>query len=154
MEHSTLENTVVPSLDVLTSRSVLMRSEMAEMCDRKIAALNILPPDPQKEVGRMSGGNQQKVPLGKWIEKNPQVLILDEPTVGVDVGAKAEVFATIRAPRDEGAAVIEVSSNLEEVMTLSDRILVFNNGRITASFDGGDVDNDTLVDAIGGEEAA
>ncbi len=154
LAHSTLENTVLPSLDVLTKHNVLNRLGMAEMCDRQIKGLNILPPDPNKEVGRMSGGNQQKVLLGKWIEKNPNVLILDEPTVGVDVGAKAEIYATIRALRDAGAAIIVVSSDLEEVMTLSDRILVFNNGHITASFDGGEVDNDTLIQAIGGEEAA
>lgn len=154
LAHSTLENTVLPSLDALTDRSILKTRAMADMCDRQIKGLNILPPDPTKEVGRMSGGNQQKVLLGKWIEKNPQVLILDEPTVGVDVGAKAEIYATIRALRDAGAAVIVVSSDLEEVMTLSDRILVFNNGRITATFNGGDVDNDTLINAIGGEDAA
>ena len=81
------------------------------------------------------------------------MLILDEPTVGVDVGAKAEIYATIRKLRDAGTAVIVVSSDLEEVMTLSDRILVFNSGRITSAYDAGDVDNETLIRAIGGEEA-
>ncbi len=154
LTHSTLENTVLPSLDNLTSRSVLNQRAMAQMCDRQIKGLNILPPDPNKEVGRMSGGNQQKVLLGKWIEKTPRVLILDEPTVGVDVGAKAEIYATIRRLRQAGTAIIVVSSDLEEVMTLSDRILVFNTGRITAQFDGGDVDNNTLIHAIGDEEIA
>lgn len=154
LEHSTLENTVLPSLNILTRRHVLNGKDMALMADRQIKGLNILPPDPAKIVGQMSGGNQQKVLLGKWIEKNPKVLILDEPTVGVDVGAKAEIYATIRKLRDQGTAVIVVSSDLEEVMTLSDRILVFNKGRITASHDTGDVDNDTLIRAIGGEETA
>ena len=97
----------------------------------------------------MSGGNQQKVLLGKWIEKGPEVLILDEPTVGVDVGAKAEIYAIIRKLRDDGAAVIVVSSDLEEVMTIADRILVFSNGEITSEFDAGDVTNDLLIHAIG-----
>jgi len=152
LEHSTLENTVLPSLGGLTRGHVLNRSGMAEMADRQIKGLNIQPPDPAKTVGQMSGGNQQKVLLGKWIEKSPKVLILDEPTVGVDVGAKAEIYATIRKLRDAGTAVLVVSSDLEEVMTLSDRILVFNKGRITATYDAGEVDNDTLIRAIGGEE--
>ena len=154
LEHSTLENTVLPSLDTLTTSAVLNRKSMSAMCWRQINGLNILPPDPAKEVGRMSGGNQQKVLLGKWIEKNPSLLILDEPTVGVDVGAKAEIYATIRRLRDQGAAVIVVSSDLEEVMTLSDRIVVFNNGKITESFDASDIDNDSLIKAIGGEVVA
>ncbi|WP_022954694.1 sugar ABC transporter ATP-binding protein [Leucothrix mucor] len=154
LQHSTLENIVIPSLETLSQKSILNRQSMADMCDRQIKGLNILPPDPHKVVGRMSGGNQQKVLLGKWIEKNPKVLILDEPTVGVDVGAKAEIYATIRKLRDTGTAVIVVSSDLEEVMTLADRILVFNKGRITSTFDGGEVDNDTLIQAIGGEEVA
>lgn len=154
LEHSVLENTVLPSLDVITQGHILDRSGMAEMADRQIKGLNIQPPQPTKVVGEMSGGNQQKVLLGKWIEMSPKVLILDEPTVGVDVGAKAEIYATIRKMRDAGTAVIVVSSDLEEVMTLSDRILVFNNGRITATYDGRDVDNDTLIRAIGGEETS
>lgn len=150
LDHSTLENTVIPSLDTLTNRHILDLQAMDDMCDRQIKALNILPPDPDKVVGRMSGGNQQKVLLGKWIEKHPKVLILDEPTVGVDVGAKAEIYATIRSLRDNGASIIVVSSDLEEVMTISDRILVFRNGRIAVEFDASDVTNDTLIHAIGG----
>ncbi len=150
LEHTTLENTVIPSLDVLTKHSILSQSAMADLCRRQIHNLNILPPDPDKVVGRMSGGNQQKVLLGKWIEKQPQLLILDEPTVGVDVGAKAEIYTTIRNLRDAGAAVIVISSDIEEIMTLSDRILVFKNGEIADEFDGSKIDNDTLISAIGG----
>ncbi|SMR83614.1 ribose transport system ATP-binding protein [Aliiroseovarius halocynthiae] len=154
LSHTTFENTVIPSLVEVTNRGVLMRKDMDAMCTRQITSLNILPPDPAKVVGQMSGGNQQKVLLGKWIEKDPEVLILDEPTVGVDVGAKAEIYAIIRKLRDEGAAVIVVSSDLEEVMTIADRILVFSNGEITTEFDAGEVTNDLLIHAIGGGESA
>ncbi|MCL4152641.1 UNVERIFIED_CONTAM: hypothetical protein GTU68_044046 [Idotea baltica] len=150
LEHTVLENTVIPSLQALTRNSILNRPAMSSMCERQIKGLNILPPEHNKVVGRMSGGNQQKVLLGKWIEMHPRVLILDEPTVGVDVGAKAEIYSTIRHLRDAGTAVIVISSDLEEVMTLSDRILIFNSGCITATFDGGTIDNDTLIGAIGG----
>lgn len=152
LSHTTFENTVIPSLVEVTHRGVLKRADMEKMCDRQITSLNVLPPDPNKVVGQMSGGNQQKVLLGKWIEKGPEVLILDEPTVGVDVGAKAEIYAIIRKLRDEGAAVIVVSSDLEEVMTIADRILVFSNGEITNEYDAADVTNEILIHAIGGGE--
>ena len=154
LSHTTFENTVMPSLADVTSRGVLRREDMTDMCNRQITSLNILPPEPSKVVGQMSGGNQQKVLLGKWIEKGPEVLILDEPTVGVDVGAKAEIYAIIRKLRNDGAAVIVVSSDLEEVMTIADRILVFSNGEITSEFDAGDVTNDLLIHAIGVGETA
>jgi ABC-type sugar transport system ATPase subunit len=97
-----------------------------------IAALNIQPPRPTQLVGRLSGGNQQKVLIGKWLALNPSVLILDEPTVGVDVGAKPEIYALLRAARDRGMAVLVVSSDLEEVTTLADRIGVMNRGRLVS----------------------
>ena len=152
LQHSTMENIVMPSLEALTNKHVLNRKLMTDMCDRQIKGLNILPPNSNEVVGRMSGGNQQKVLLAKWIEKRPKILMLDEPTVGVDVGAKAEIYATIRQLRDAGTTVIIVSSDLEEVMTLSDRVLIFNNGHITNSYDAGELDNETLIRAIGGED--
>jgi ABC-type sugar transport system ATPase subunit len=97
---------------------------------RLIAALNIQPPDPAKAVRLLSGGNQQKVLLGKWLNMQPRLLILDEPTVGVDIGAKAEIYALLRAERDKGTAVLVVSSDLEEVMTIADRIAVLVAGRL------------------------
>jgi ABC-type sugar transport system ATPase subunit len=97
---------------------------------RWIAALNLQPPDPTRPVRLLSGGNQQKVLLGKWLQMQPRVLILDEPTVGVDVGAKAEIYATLRAARAEGTAILVVSSDLEEVIAIADRIVVMAEGRI------------------------
>ena len=83
----------------------------------------------------LSGGNQQKALLGKWLNLSPRIIILDEPTVGVDVGAKAEIYAILRRERDRGAAVLVVSSDLEEVMTVADRIGVMVAGRLTALHD-------------------
>ena len=150
LDHSILENTVIPSLDTLSRCHFLNHPAIYDVCQRQIQALNILPAAPGKIVRRMSGGNQQKVLLAKWIEKNPKVLILDEPTVGVDVGAKAEIYATIRKLRDAGAAIIVISSDLEEVMTLSDRILIFSKGRISAEYMANEVSNEVLIRAIGG----
>lgn len=92
-------------------------------------ALDIRAPDTRIEVGKLSGGNQQKVMLAKWLETKPKVLIFDEPTRGIDVGAKAEVHGIIRRLAAEGVAVIVISSDLPEVLALADRVLVMREGR-------------------------
>ncbi len=82
------------------------------------------------KVGTLSGGNQQKVALGKWIVLNPQVLLLDEPTRGVDVGAKREIYQIMEKLAGEGTAILFVSSEMEEVLAMSDRVLVMHEGRL------------------------
>jgi rhamnose transport system ATP-binding protein len=99
---------------------------MAESYREKLA---IKAPDTRTEVGKLSGGNQQKVMLAKWLETKPRVLIFDEPTRGIDVGAKAEVHGIIRALAAEGVAVLVISSDLPEVLALADRVLVMREGR-------------------------
>ncbi|WP_137109332.1 sugar ABC transporter ATP-binding protein [Rhodobacter sp. SY28-1] len=116
-----------------------------------IAALNVQPPRPAQLVGRLSGGNQQKVLIGKWLARDPSVLILDEPTVGVDVGAKAEIYALLRAARDRGMAVLVVSSDLEEVTTLADRIGVMNRGRLLSLRPAAGITRPELVAEIGAD---
>jgi ABC-type sugar transport system ATPase subunit len=85
-------------------------------------------------TGTLSGGNQQKVVLAKWLLTNPKVLFLDEPTRGIDVGAKQEIYAQINRLAREGLAIVLVSSELPEVLGLSDRVLVLHEGRITGEF--------------------
>ena len=88
------------------------------------------PADPQRDVRTLSGGNQQKVVLARWLLKGCRVLLLDEPTRGVDVGARSELYALIRGLADSGVAVLLVSSEVPEVLGLSDRVLVVRDGRI------------------------
>ncbi|MCY3021593.1 MAG: sugar ABC transporter ATP-binding protein, partial [Planctomycetota bacterium] len=95
-----------------------------------IESLQINPPDPRRTVGNLSGGNQQKVLLGKWLAADPQVLILDEPTRGVDVGAKVVIHKAIAQLADQGRCVILISSDLPELVGLSDRIVVMRKGRL------------------------
>lgn len=99
---------------------------MAETYRKRLA---IRSPDTAVEVGKLSGGNQQKVMLAKWLETKPRVLIFDEPTRGIDVGAKAEVHAIIRQLASEGVAILVISSDLPEVLALADRVLVMREGR-------------------------
>jgi hypothetical protein len=90
---------------------------------------------PNSLVRQLSGGNQQKVVLGKWLATNPRILIMDEPTRGIDVGAKAEIHLLMRKLAGEGMAILMISSELPEVLGMSDRVLVMNGGRIVAEFD-------------------
>ncbi|MGH9846773.1 MAG: ATP-binding cassette domain-containing protein, partial [Blastocatellia bacterium] len=97
--------------------------------------LKIAAPDVRKIVQQLSGGNQQKVVLSRWLLLNPKVLIVDEPTRGVDVGAKAEVHQLLRELARQGAAIIAISSDLPEVLAVSDRVLVMREGRITGELE-------------------
>ena len=90
---------------------------------------------PEQPVRQLSGGNQQKVVLGKWLATNPRILIMDEPTRGIDVGAKAEIHQLMRKLAGEGMAILMISSELPEVLGMSDRVLVMNGGRIVGEFD-------------------
>lgn len=105
------------------------RQAEAAMAETYRKRLAIRSPDTTTEVGKLSGGNQQKVMLAKWLETKPRVLIFDEPTRGIDVGAKAEVHAIIRQLASEGVAILVISSDLPEVLALADRVLVMREGR-------------------------
>ena len=100
-----------------------------------------------RSCSTLSGGNQQKVVIGKALMTRPKLLLMDEPSRGIDIGAKAEVFRTMRRLAAEGMAIIFVTSDLEEVMSLSDRILVMSNGRITGEFDPQAADEADIVAA-------
>ncbi len=107
--------------------------------------LKIAAPDVRKTVRQLSGGNQQKVVLSKWLLLNPKVLIVDEPTRGIDVGAKAEVHQLLRELARQGAAIIAISSDLPEVLAISDRILVMREGRITGELERRDASEEAIM---------
>ena len=100
---------------------------VAEFVDR----LKVKTPGLYQEVGKLSGGNQQKAVLARWLARQPHILILDEPTRGIDVGAKAEIYQLIRKLAADGLGIIFISSELPEVLGVSDRIMVMQAGRIT-----------------------
>ncbi|WP_353081927.1 sugar ABC transporter ATP-binding protein [Tessaracoccus lapidicaptus] len=127
----------------------LSRREADELVDRYMAELNVRPADPERPIRTLSGGNQQKVLLGRWLATEPEVLILDEPTRGIDVGAKAEIQARVLELADSGVAVVFISSELEEVVRLSDRIVVMKDRRKIAEIENGpDVTADLIVSYI------
>ena len=148
------ENLVLATLARYCRGPLLLARRVRAAALRWIAALNLRPPDPAKPVQQLSGGNQQKVLLGKWLDLEPRVLMLDEPTVGVDVGAKAEIYARLRAERVRGMAILAVSSDLEEVMAIADRIVVMADGRVVRSVAAHDTSIPQLVRDFGAAVAA
>ncbi len=112
-----------------------------------IADLQIRPPNVEMQVGNLSGGNQQKVALAKWLTHKPKVLILSEPTRGMDVGAKQDVIRIVKSLRDQGVAVIVLSTEPETILTLADRIIVMKRGRVVKSFEQGRVEKADLLTA-------
>ncbi|WP_429255933.1 sugar ABC transporter ATP-binding protein [Paraburkholderia sp. GAS334] len=110
--------------------------------------------DPSAPVGTLSGGNQQKVVLGKWLATNPKVLIIDEPTRGIDVGAKAEVYGALAELVRDGMAVLMISSELPEVLGMADRVLVMHEGRISADISRAEANEERIMGAALGQSTA
>ena len=125
------ENVTLPALASYARFGVVARSRESGAVRRITTALTVKAPSIEAPVATLSGGNQQKVVLGKWLSLRPRVIVFDEPTQGVDVGAKAEIHRLIRDLADEGAAVVMISSDIEEIVAESDRVAVMHDGRIT-----------------------
>ena len=113
--------------------------------------LQIKTPNLIHEVGKLSGGNQQKVMFSKWLNTQPKVFILDEPTRGIDVGAKAEVHNMIRELADQGMAILCISSDLPEVLAMSDRVLVMREGKQMGILDGPKATQESIMSLAMGE---
>ena len=111
-----------------------------------IEQLNVKPAYPHMQVDKFSGGNQQKIVVAKWLATNPKVLIVDEPTNGIDVGAKTEIHHLLRELADEGMAVIMVSSELPEILSISDRVLVMRRGRINGEFNADGLSQEQIME--------
>jgi D-xylose transport system ATP-binding protein len=134
LDQSILDNMTLAGLSQISGRFVTHRAREAAAVRVPIEKLKIKAASPIVAAGNLSGGNQQKVVLGKWLLTRPKVLFLDEPTRGIDVGAKQELYAEIDRLAGEGLAIVLVSSELPEVLGLSDRVIVLHEGRITAEF--------------------
>jgi simple sugar transport system ATP-binding protein len=130
----------------------LSLQEQYELADRYMKLLNIATPSADQPVKNLSGGNQQKVILARWLAINPQILILDEPTRGIDVGTKAEIQKLVLLLAEEGKACVFISSELEEVLRTSHRIVVLREREKVAEF-AGEVDENTIIHAFAGSEA-
>ncbi len=139
-------NITAASTEELTNRiGIVNQNEEREMANYFIKALGIRTPSMEQKARNLSGGNQQKVVLAKWMAVNPKVLIMDEPTRGVDVGAKAEIYALMRDMAHKGMAIIMISSELPEVLSMSDRIVVMREGKYAGTLDAADADEEKIM---------
>jgi erythritol transport system ATP-binding protein len=141
------KNLSLASLRRITRFFTVSRKHETEIVGGLIRALRIKTNSPDTEITALSGGNQQKVVIGKSLMTRPRVLLLDEPTRGIDIGAKEEVFRTMRELADSGLAVVFATSDLKEVHAVADRVLVMSQGRITADLKADDADDETIVRA-------
>jgi ABC-type sugar transport system ATPase subunit len=132
---SVRSNATLAALEAVSPGGLIRRDLEDRIMDGAVRTLSVRMASPDVPIATLSGGNQQKVVIARWLARNPRLLILDEPTKGVDVGAKAEISAIIVRLAAEGRAILLVSSELPEVLALSDRVLVMRSGRITGELD-------------------
>jgi ribose transport system ATP-binding protein len=150
---SIADNIALASLDQLSRGGFVSRKKQADIVDVFMKRLRIKASGPDQKVRELSGGNQQKVLLARLLCLNPKVLLLDEPTRGIDVGAKAEVQALIAELAEKGLGVVLISSELEEVVEGSDTVLVLRDGAALGSLFGDDISEDAIMTMIAGAAA-
>jgi len=145
LSHSVLDNFTLPNLTLFKRWGKVNLAAALGAVNALIKNLSIKTEHPRKVVGLLSGGNQQKVVLSKWLARAPHVLLLDEPTIGVDIGAKSDIVQLVRQLASQGAAVLVVSSEFEELLAMSDRLVVLNKGRIMRVIDRQDIDSEEML---------
>lgn len=152
LDHSVAENIVLASIERRLGVLRLKLKREMQIAKKWIAELGIKTPKPTSEVQYLSGGNQQKVVLAKALETEPEILLLNEPTRGIDVGAKIEIYNLIERLCQQGKAVVMISSELPEIMGISDRIVVVCEGRVTGELSRADFSSEALMNlAVGGD---
>ncbi|NPV65861.1 MAG: sugar ABC transporter ATP-binding protein [Anaerolineae bacterium] len=147
------ENIVMAVLRQLTRLGLIQGGRAESIARDFVARLDIRTPSIQQRVRNLSGGNQQKVVIAKWLTLKPRVLILDEPTRGIDVGAKAEIYHLMNDLAAQGVGILMISSELPEVLGVSDRVLVMHEGRLTGEFDPRTATQDDIMSAATGSAA-
>lgn len=148
------ENITLPGLWHYTTAALINRRAETVEARKQVDAMRIRTPGVEAQVMNLSGGNQQKVVLGKWLSLNPGVLIVDEPTRGIDVGAKAEIYRLLRALADKGIAVIVISSDMEEALGICDRLAVMHEGAIAGILDRAQLNEEKVMNLAFGKTSA
>ncbi|MBA2174822.1 sugar ABC transporter ATP-binding protein [Halobacillus locisalis] len=146
------ENIALTNLKAVSDKGVISAKKEREMVDQLIERLYVRTTGREQEVKSLSGGNQQKVVIAKWLGIQPRVLILDEPTRGVDVGAKKEIYNIMNELTEKGVAIIMVSSELPEILEVSDRIMVIHEGKVARILDAKEADQEKIMQAATGGE--
>ncbi|MER2192622.1 MAG: sugar ABC transporter ATP-binding protein [Solibacillus sp.] len=155
LDFSIKENMFLTNLKMIARGGFIKRQQEQSQAAKYIEQLKIRCSDATQTVGSLSGGNQQKVVIAKWLGTNPDILILDEPTRGVDIGAKKEIYSIMNKLAEEGVAILMISSELPEVLGMADRVMVMQEGRQTAMLENADLTQETIMHyATGGEKSA
>ena len=141
-------NISLANLGAITRHGFLNFKAERRVAEEYVRTLQVKTPSINQRVIFLSGGNQQKVVLAKWLYTSCDILILDEPTRGIDVGAKAEIYHLINQLVDEGKSIILISSDMPELLAMSDRVMVVYNGRIKGELDGEDITADNVMSMI------
>lgn len=149
--HSVEENLIVPIFDKLKRGLLLENKKVADIAERSISDMAIKTHSRKTPAFNLSGGNQQKIVVGKWLNSAPSVLLLDEPTAGVDVGSKREIIDKVRDFVGENHAAIFISSDILELISACDRFIVFYDGKVTATYDRSEITEEVLQYAIQNE---
>jgi rhamnose transport system ATP-binding protein len=149
---SVLHNLSLATLGALSWAGFIDRAAERRLAEEAIRRFSVKTSSPEEIAGRLSGGNQQKIVLGKWLANNPKLLILDEPTRGIDVGSKAEIHRLMSELAGAGVAILMISSELPEVLGMSDRVLVMREGRLVAEFDRAHATSEAVGAAMMGGE--
>ena len=143
---SVKENVSMANIKRVKTKGFLSKGKERELAKDYIKALRIVTPDENRQVRNLSGGNQQKVVIAKWLAADSEIMILDEPTRGVDVGAKAEIYKLLNTFIKDGKAVIMISSDMPEIIGMCDRVLVFREGSIVGEFSRDEVTQEKILD--------
>jgi ribose transport system ATP-binding protein len=151
LEFSIEHNVSLAGLGRFSKLGLVDRDAERTSADRQMRELGIKAPTAESEVGNLSGGNQQKVVLAKWLSMSPNVLIFDEPTRGIDVGAKGEIYKLMHSLAGQGVAIMMISSDMEEVLGVSDRIAVMHEGHISGFLERDEFSEEAVMRlAVGG----
>jgi ribose transport system ATP-binding protein len=153
-EMSVRENLTLALLPRLTRAGIVDETKQRAIVEDFIRRLGVKTSSPEQKIRELSGGNQQKVLLARWLCMNPRLLIVDEPTRGIDVGAKAEILRLIRELAAEGLGVLMISSEIEEILDAADRVVVLSDGATSASFSRQDASEDAIMHAMAHSAAA
>lgn len=145
---SVKDNISMANFSNISKSGVISKKKQAEIANKYIESLQIKTPNPDQPVKLLSGGNQQKVILARWLCTNPRLIILDEPTRGIDIGAKAEIENLISELADDGISVLLISSDMPELIRNSDRIVVLNDGNVMKELTGEEMTQDNIMKAI------
>jgi ribose transport system ATP-binding protein len=144
-QRSVVINMALPKMHNFTRNGFIQKGKMDDVAFQVMSDLKLRPLDIEKPIGLLSGGNQQKVIIGRWIAADTEVFLFDEPTRGIDIGAKSEIYNLIERLAKEGKAIVVVSSEMQEIMRISDRVLVMREGKIAAELKDDDITEENIA---------